>query len=496
MIGFTNKAVAHLSAAITAVATQISVHGLEYGAILSAYGDSVFLMLRGPVNRELIKVDIDASVWGGPLSNYLTVERGQGGTAAQAWPVGSMMFATTHEDHYTEIIQRGENRVIDYNPNQVLSPLYAGEKIYQDSPAGCERWWKSYNGADPYWDIITGQACGAETYTDIGWDYDILIPNVEDMVFTVYAKSGDGYVVNWNSDWATARNAVTGQEAHPTPGSGEIAAGVNVLGGPTYVIGRSFFEFDLTPLTSNGRSIEKIELDLVGSQGRNESDIMVCESGFTGDVALGDFDNFVAGDFLDAAFEMVLWDENTNPARNLLLLNILGKAYAIAGFGALVSFCVLEHAHDVLNVIGTGNHRNGLYFWDFGYTEPIRTPRLLITYTKTAVWTQHFDNTKWTVTTGSWDGSKWVHSGGSIVLTELGTWVDGYMPYKLRITFDGEATAWVEMLNTDGSGELFDGRNQIASGQELVIENYNGYNIDELAIYVTGNVTNIEFLEP
>jgi photosystem II stability/assembly factor-like uncharacterized protein len=175
MIGFTNKAVAHIAAAITTGETQVQVQDLEYGAILSAPGESVFLMLRGPVNRELIKVDIDASIWGGGLSNYLTVERGQGSTTAKVWPAGSMMFATTHEDHYNAILQRGIARTISYNPNQILSPLFAGEKVYQDSPAGCERWWISFNGTDPYWDIITGQPCGAETYQDIGWDYELLM---------------------------------------------------------------------------------------------------------------------------------------------------------------------------------------------------------------------------------------------------------------------------------------------------------------------------------
>ena len=34
------------------------------------------------------------------------------------------------------------------------------------------------------------------------------------MVLIVYAESGDGYVSNWNSDWATARNAATGQEVN------------------------------------------------------------------------------------------------------------------------------------------------------------------------------------------------------------------------------------------------------------------------------------------
>jgi photosystem II stability/assembly factor-like uncharacterized protein len=54
--------------------------------------------------------------------------------------------------------------------------LYAGEKVYQNAPAGCVRWWKSFNGVDPYWDIITGAPCGLEGYEDIGWDYDLLMP--------------------------------------------------------------------------------------------------------------------------------------------------------------------------------------------------------------------------------------------------------------------------------------------------------------------------------
>ncbi len=140
-IGLGHKVVAHLFEAITLSATECKTFRNEYGQIFEA-PDDVYLMLRGPVNRELIKIDLSASQWG----NYLTIARGQGGTTAYAWPVGTMMFATTHEDHYNSIIQRGANRTIDYNPNTILSPLYAGEEIYQSGPAGCERWWKSFNG--------------------------------------------------------------------------------------------------------------------------------------------------------------------------------------------------------------------------------------------------------------------------------------------------------------------------------------------------------------
>ena len=168
-IGLAHKIVAHIGAAISSSATQISVNLSEYGEILNAPGDYLYLLLRGPVNRELVKVDLADSFWG----HYLTVERGQGGTNAVAWPFNSLLFSTTHKDHYNAIAQAGASRIIDYNPNEILSPLYAGEKVYQ-STAGCERWWKSFNAVNPYWDLITGAPCETETYEDIGWDYDLL----------------------------------------------------------------------------------------------------------------------------------------------------------------------------------------------------------------------------------------------------------------------------------------------------------------------------------
>lgn len=179
-IGISHKAVAHLATAIADDATMIAVHPTEYEPILSAApGDFVYLLIRGPANRELVKVTVDWAAWGG----YLTIARGQGGTTARAWPAGSMLFATTHADHFNSIIQSGA-RTIDYNPNSILAPLYAGEKIYQSGPAGCERWWQSYNGVDSYWSLITGAPCGAESYGDEGFDWPILTgPSWDDSHF-------------------------------------------------------------------------------------------------------------------------------------------------------------------------------------------------------------------------------------------------------------------------------------------------------------------------
>jgi photosystem II stability/assembly factor-like uncharacterized protein len=170
-IGFAHKAIGHLLAAVGTSDTELKVDSQVFESFIRIPGDDKYAILRDPVNREIVKIDI-----AGSTSPILTVARGQGGTSAKSWKTGALIFASTHADHYNSIIQAGAYRTIDYNPNEILSPLYAGEKVYQNSPAGCERWWKSFNGADPYWDIITGDPCGSEVYKDIGWDYDLLMP--------------------------------------------------------------------------------------------------------------------------------------------------------------------------------------------------------------------------------------------------------------------------------------------------------------------------------
>lgn len=168
-ISFSHKAIGHLLEAVTDSDVWMRVSPQVFESFVRPGGE-VYALIRGPINREVVKIDASGSV-----NEMLKVERGQGGTSAFAWPLGNLLFNSTNEDHYNAIIQLEESRVIGYNPNQILSPLYAGEKIYQDSPAGCERWWTSFNGTDPYWDIITGAACGDEYYQDIGWTYDLLL---------------------------------------------------------------------------------------------------------------------------------------------------------------------------------------------------------------------------------------------------------------------------------------------------------------------------------
>lgn len=166
-----NRVSTYLKLAIDAADTQIVIGDYDYQQIFSANSGDIYLIIRGPAAREIVKVDIAASLWG----TYLKVARGQGGSTAQAWPQGSKIFASTTAELYNSFIQTEEYRQVYYNPNGVLNPLYKGEKVYQNSPAGCERWWKNFDGINPYWDIITGVPCDVETYKDIGWEYDLLI---------------------------------------------------------------------------------------------------------------------------------------------------------------------------------------------------------------------------------------------------------------------------------------------------------------------------------
>ncbi len=169
---FTNKALSYLKSSINATDTQLQIGDADYSQFFEAGDGDLYAILRGPTAREIVKIDLSASKYG----SYLTVERGQGGSTAAAWPQGTKLFESTHADHYNRILQPGDYRTIGYNPNEILTPLYAGEKVYQDSPSGCERWWKAYNGVDKYWDIITGAPCSSETYQDIGWDFELLLP--------------------------------------------------------------------------------------------------------------------------------------------------------------------------------------------------------------------------------------------------------------------------------------------------------------------------------
>ena len=69
-------------------------------------------------------------------------------------------------------------------------------------------------------------------------------------------------------------------------------------------------------------------------------------------------------------------------------------------------------------------------------------------------WYVHFDNTQWSAIAGSWiAGQGWQSNGsGDIILSELGTWVEGNRPTKCRITFArGYTFDHISIRNSDGT---------------------------------------------
>ncbi len=169
-----NKAIGHTLERIEIDTEYVRLPFAEAQAFITAPGDFVFALMRSVTEREIVRIDIAESVTLEP--GVLKINRGQGGSIAAAWPAGSLMLAVTNEDLYSNFLQTLDVRTISFNPNEVLTPRFFGEEVYQDGPAGCERWWKAYNDVDPYWDIITGAPCQDEIYEDIGFDYDLLVP--------------------------------------------------------------------------------------------------------------------------------------------------------------------------------------------------------------------------------------------------------------------------------------------------------------------------------
>ena len=327
---------------------------------------------------------------------------------------------------------------------------------------------------------------------------DIELPAApEEHILMVYAETGDGTIIGDDADWATARGTAT--EAYQQSNN-ETGMGVNNFGGPYYIVGRSFFEFDLSFFDGVDRTITGIDLDLVAFS-RVESSFQCYSTTFTGVTALGDYNDFGSTIFFDTAQTMVLWDGG-NYARNPLPLNAAGLAYVATKYSDKAAFCLREYPHDVLDSAPDANpYRNGVYHMEIGWSEYQRQPRLTLTYNKMPNWVQHFGPTDFTITnSATWDGVKYIAGGGSVDLTPVGTWFDDNRPIKVRVTFegDGDNLAWIEMRNTEGSGELLAGRNQVNSGDEVYINNYGNYDLDDFYIFIdTGAfVTNIEFLYP
>jgi hypothetical protein len=150
-------------------------------------------------------------------------------------------------------------------------------------------------------------------------------------------------------------------------------------------------------------------------------------------------------------------------------------------------------------------------------------PRLIVKYWKTPVWKSRFGPSFWDIDTGSWNGlsyePQWQPGSQILQLEATGSWATsggnlvGFSPMvRFTHTITG-GTMIGDLRNTDGDDNILDAdqRDTIASGEQVVMWNYNDLAFNDgttapwyaLKLNTTNTgqwpvweLTNIEFLEP
>lgn len=197
---YANKLYAHLAAAATNSQTTLTFYPEEIASLLSSWnaGSWLFLCLMSPDGTvEIVKMT-------GLSGHTLTVERGQGGTTARAWPAGTLVASRVVAEYLERFHQRGDFRSGAYNPNGTLEGQYTGEKFYQTGPAaGQKRWWINTIGTK--WRLLTGLPYGWEVRDENGyWVYMPIWTEYSDPSLwtpnNVTWQAGDGF---WRTDFNT-----------------------------------------------------------------------------------------------------------------------------------------------------------------------------------------------------------------------------------------------------------------------------------------------------
>ena len=161
-IGFNNNARSKIEADITADATTITIPNGDYAYFLESDDDYYYAVLRNALYREIIKIDISAS----SSSAGLSVTRGQESTSGRVWAKGTQLFQSITADTYGNFVQEGGHRSTGADPNGVITPSYAGEKIMQTGIYDCEIvWWQSIDAVNTVWKQITADGCSIASET-------------------------------------------------------------------------------------------------------------------------------------------------------------------------------------------------------------------------------------------------------------------------------------------------------------------------------------------
>jgi hypothetical protein len=112
-----------------------------------------------------------------------------------------------------------------------------------------------------------------------------------------------------------------------------------------------------------------------------------------------------------------------------------------------------------------------------------------------ASWTEFTDDTYWSPSDGMsvWSGSAWITSGsGDGTLTEVGTWVEGYRPTKIRVTHN---SIGLNINCRDASSNNMCNTSFTASGAEVTLTDF-GEDIELIQFATFGGgdqITKIEF---
>lgn len=184
--GFNNLAYSNTAQKISATDLTIPLIPLG-GASFSGWdpGKELYLTLTN-ANKdiEIVKVtDI--------FNDSLIVERGQDGTTAQAWEMGTIICQRGVAADFSGFLQKGVFRTDAVNPNGVYQVNYPGERFYQAGTTECtKRWFIGVEGT--IWNVLAGDSVCMGDFEKVS------ITGAPDntMLFTGLATDGNGTVIS------------------------------------------------------------------------------------------------------------------------------------------------------------------------------------------------------------------------------------------------------------------------------------------------------------
>ena len=120
-------------------------------------------------------------------------------------------------------------------------------------------------------------------------------------------------------------------------------------------------------------------------------------------------------------------------------------------------------------------------------------------------WKIYFDNTRWEIdNNGTWEGNYWKSDNGSpkqLTLSELGTWVNGYRPSKIKLTHSvGVGIDYIIVRDKQNNNMYLDNTGNYTPGKEVDLTWYGAGSANDidyigLADAAEFTVTDIEFCE-